>query len=960
MRFRAIWLLALPLCASASAQQNQDYLGARAVLSQMQRAPGEADPKVRLAMDLEAYGSRSLIETPQWAGDEWLKLARRALELDSTDRSASNFTEVVKFLPGPEAWPLIEGSLKRDGSPQDLALILLMDVLQGNEPEVWSSVAKFEAMPHQPPDNWAQREPGSYDIESIKLSLALRYRNPDQIESALRAKCTTPETTFGMGGWREGPAIYIPDLVSLMGPDRAEKLLTYILLTAKAELTFGIQPPSGDDTRNLARRLVAKLGDQVAWPQWTLINSVDSGSTFLKFRKRFPKRTMGVSMDSFSPSSYEGAAVACLVDLFVTGQIREAREFAGSYADFLSLGWRMNGDDSVLKGTPYENQSPAFLKFLNAEALSHPDSSLPRLYWTVSSTHNDLAKNVEFLTHIRTSAKQDSAKEWARTELESEYLRRGKYQKAISVMPTQKRFGYFVSQTARLELALAVELKDPKLLARGLDDAEKALTEDFPYDDQPLIDALVQHGRGEKVEAALIERVQKAAISTGSGEPPIGQAEGEFLAQFYFNIGRYKDVVTLLENYPKWGVSDLKYLSGIGSEDETPLTIAAQALAAAGRAEEIEPAIAEDLRLNSDSDYEYDVLVRIAPARSEWVIDSLIAQFPPNPRPLIWKGLLLARKGRLEEAKTTIRKAISMDPNDLQAWYKGTRFKAYGVLADIEMALGHASQARALRSYAAATRLVREASRFEGLGMLSKACAIFKQELSILPTDFLARLQLAEDMVRLGQYSEARVQVRKALTDLPPKLYQNFGYYGLGVLTPNGVQAEAESFLRQAVAKGSKNPSVHALLGAISFSRGDRVAAVHYFEDALVLDKDCAFALVGLSNLEDLLPTERKASLHADFQRLGLDYPRYRGDETMDYAQAWRAYARVFASHPTASNEMFDLPASRRNLQVQPRTVDYSANRSGWSAPWLIHPGERLLEENVIREISSLVEQVHN
>ena len=414
------------LCSLVFGQEAQNYMGARAVLSQMRTPPkgsALADPKVLFADELVAFGDRVGTLPPQQAASEWLGFVHRAFVMGDAgpeDWRNSHFADVLKVLPSPNSWPLIEQALQRgDEKPRarSLSLLLLMDVLRSNHQAAWARLKAIEAEP--------QIGNATYYLNPIKLDLAIRSQDADALESVLRREADSLKeaTRYSRGG---SPSIAIPDLVPLLGADRAAKLLTYILFTAKAELSFEY----GGDARStgeLARKITIREASRVAWPQWTLASSPDAGTLFLTFRKRFPKAKMGIATsEPASWSTYQGAAVHCLANLFVAGRLKEAREFAASYADVLSFGWLGPGEETLSNRLRQTAKMGSFLSFLGELVLQHPDSSLPSLYMSLASANQDPAGFERFLKRFIASATQSYRKENARTELQSLYLGQGR------------------------------------------------------------------------------------------------------------------------------------------------------------------------------------------------------------------------------------------------------------------------------------------------------------------------------------------------------------------------------------------------------------------------------------------------------------------------------------------------------------------------------------------------------
>jgi len=101
-------------------------------------------------------------------------------------------------------------------------------------------------------------------LNQLALDLAIRRRNADEIQSALKAQSDQLNEISSTD--RSGGSIDIPDLVSLVGEVRAKKILTSILLTTKAEMSFRMEENESKETADLARKVMLRNVDRVAWP----------------------------------------------------------------------------------------------------------------------------------------------------------------------------------------------------------------------------------------------------------------------------------------------------------------------------------------------------------------------------------------------------------------------------------------------------------------------------------------------------------------------------------------------------------------------------------------------------------------------------------------------------------------------------------------------------------------------
>jgi hypothetical protein len=215
-------------------------------------------------------------------------------------------------------------------------------------------------------------------------------------------------------------------------------------------------------------------------------------------------------------------------------------------------------------------------------------------------------------------------------------------------------------------LLIATKLNRPDLAASCLNTAERSLPGDIlPYNER-LTQMLISHGRGPRVEAHLIKLLQSAMSGKQFISPPQGGQIAVALVKLYFGLGRYKDVVTLLERFPGWDAPDLRGLASPGDDEPSDLMIAAKSLGQVGRTEEARRILRYDIDLHPSNDHEYSLLLDLDPINAAITISRLKEEFPLEPRPFIWSAVRLMRVGQFVAAESEVRHAISMDPDDLE------------------------------------------------------------------------------------------------------------------------------------------------------------------------------------------------------------------------------------------------------------------------------------------------------
>ena len=543
----------------AGGQAQSDYLGPHSVLMRMRTPPsGSAmfDPRIIFCNDLEEFADKAAKLSPDQAAHAWLALVRRASELDGKARTRGSrlALETLKVLPSPDSWPLISQNLAEAGSSKRAdTLRLLFDVLQGNDS---SARDRLKTYPKDDP---------------IRLPLAIRMRDADAIEEAVKVAADAirlkPPATM-----RSGPTMELPNLVPLLGPERAERVISYVLFTAKAELVgprwSWRDRGSDQSTRNLARKIAIAHVDRLAWPQWTLATGPEGGDSFLRMKRRFPKVDIGSS--NGIGSSMQGAAVSCLTNLYAAGQVERARAFAVANRESLYSGWPSMSAPSLVDRLQRSGKLHGFLSLLDELSRRYPDSALPHLYLHLAQENQALPATESFLRHLAASARDDFSNQNALVNLRRTLLQEGKLAEAAKVFLREKKDESEYDSSSRISLLLALgkELNRPDLTRRGRA-LERAAFQANPGNAD--IEPSVKPGQGPQIEKALIAALRGAVTRRGQSSPPEGQSAALALANFYFKIGRYQDVVTLFERFPGWQSPDIQFIEQFESDNVVTL-----------------------------------------------------------------------------------------------------------------------------------------------------------------------------------------------------------------------------------------------------------------------------------------------------------------------------------------------------------------------------------------------------
>ena len=302
-----------------------DFQGAAAVLKEVSnKTTGSptntpTSERDRLLADLKSAHTASPDVAPQDAAEHWLSLVDRYFVLaskpiDPTDSEVImqplQFQAVVATLPSPNAWNALATAV--ESRPQgkgamavrELCLRLLVHMLTNNQKAQRDDLTAFESILTKSKD--ASLAQLSYQIPSFAETLDNASDDPDRLVKSFERQIDqmSREATAqalqsadsDIEAERYTPTLEVPDLVTLVGKERAEKLIRRALV-APVQLSIGV----GDDTRALTQRLALEMIDQLKLAQWPLVCSLDAGPLYEALEKKFaePKESV-VATDSDS------------------------------------------------------------------------------------------------------------------------------------------------------------------------------------------------------------------------------------------------------------------------------------------------------------------------------------------------------------------------------------------------------------------------------------------------------------------------------------------------------------------------------------------------------------------------------------------------------------------------------------------------------------------------------------
>jgi hypothetical protein len=346
----------------------------------------------KIRRDLVDFVARAPQLAPTDAARQWLGLFDRAMRLNQPPvlnnrdsyydrRTPRLFADVVVALPPPAAWndlaqqvaarPTLAKSSVSESSLHILAALLVNDRKLATEQfkvlQATMAVGESPA-PSIRSDN---------SLSPLAAFLGVNADDPEALLADLDRQISEARESDNYT-----PTIDVPDLVTLIGKEKATELLTRAIGSAGE-----VKVATGDDTRRLAQVLALKSVDSLKVPQWSLVD-VNTVALFEAMHKRFPKGRpgqkgvaafLGLSGnsgedDAYRLQTYHQAQFYYMLGLIANNRTADAITVARELAK-LGDGYAQNID--ALSVMTAQGHGPAVRKFLHD--LLAEDPNLP--YW---------------------------------------------------------------------------------------------------------------------------------------------------------------------------------------------------------------------------------------------------------------------------------------------------------------------------------------------------------------------------------------------------------------------------------------------------------------------------------------------------------------------------------------------------------------------------------------------------
>jgi tetratricopeptide (TPR) repeat protein len=949
----------------------QDYVGASAVLQQVQERGAKSTPQTndmqsRLRNDLKAFRQNVTNLSPADAAKSWLEFVDLAAKLQQMQQmGGQNFNSFVQpiqgedllaALPPPGAWNELAKAIaarppaKEDGEMRELGLRLLAATLMGNVQARNLEMTNLEAKASEA-DAQASQIYREYLVQ-FGQTMQEDSDDPNAILNSLERQLDAAT--------RGNPVrLMVPNLVSQVGTEKADAFLRKALLTPNVSLEFG----TPNQTSRLAQKLALELIDQLKMPQWGLVNSLDAVPLYEAMDKRFGTQASssvlpGLStVFDMSQSDFNGDLKSAAQIYYMLGLISEGRtqdavavakkckasqdyQFDNAFQAMDQAGYANELDDFLYELLSQNPTLPFWGEYVQFSAKA---GKTERMLALVQSTLNrgDLSENkkvqlrqIYFMALLAADNVDEGVQE----------LRR--FIASSAPLPQTLQQNYNPGQLGALLARIGLLMTNQDWVDQGIIAATNWLATPAQQNspDNQVIASLVQTlwelKRGPEAEAILTDALANATHPGNSqndyswnGETPARQILS-MLTVLYYKAGRYEDVLYLLQNSPDWGAKDLSDLFDddpwddqysvmslhTGSSSLPIPYVAAVALKAKGRTEEARRIT--DVLLNQEPalDRGYELLIAFDGTNAIPCLDELFSWDQFQTRPLIWKAYLLEQEGQWEEAEKAVRQAIVIDPSDSESG-RGDRMRAYAELADIREARGDQKEADFYRQIVQAIRVSEDADQYYEAGLLKRAIAMYEEGLDHFSDAYCIQSRLAIQLAALGKTAEAAEHYRRAY-ELMPDSFGRVESHCFGcerVFEGQQAQSIAEKVFTQLVAERPNKPQVYYLLGYLQSEEDRNNEAWTNFSTAVRLDPDYLNAWVKMQDVSREILVSPEERNRIAFNILRLDpLQRHSGANfsgVSDLPGLWDAVAVAVALQPKPASNLLPLPASQIALE---------------------------------------------
>lgn len=1008
---RSVFMAMLVVTSSVGAAtggQPDGLLGAGEALKRLQApavaaVPGTDDVE-RLLADLQRLdadpGSRDAAAVA-WVSlfERWLKLAAKVDtnnpdHFDKVVQRPLSVHSLLARLPPPETWPKLEQRLRKvkAAGAAGAGLDLLGAVLAGG------SVPKAMERARTRLTQLPSQERRARELKLKEIEVLVASSNDTSLVKVferdldLRAAAATRSR------------LEVPDLVTLVGPERASALLGRALTLPATSISV----PVGDDTRTLAQDLLLQRIGQLRVPHWGLVRLPKAKAVYEALTTQFPEASKNTQspeealagmrdegdIDMDYGGLYRGAEerteaqLHYLVALIAANESAKAEQLAAK----LSEGNQLARAGSAMRDLRQAGYSAQMYGFFKTVLERNPTLGAWPTFFELAAENG---KTEEAIAVVDKALSNPALPAGARRELQrqrvnalvaADHVDSAAAEIDRLLKASENQGDTIVEFRAGLALTLLEVgrlLDRPKDLERGWAVLKAALALPWPQQNRgqheirmKTVAALRHANRLADAEglllAALAESQQASEaqmMSAFAMASPELQSQLVELVGIYAQAERWPDVLRLVDGMPLWGVGDVAPIADRADSRKTPLAYMVARALVAQRDNRARPLLEAVISTNGGFDPAYQAYVEVLGEGAIAFLEDVQRRDRFEERPLIWKAVALVRAGKAGEAEAAARQAISIDPSDGEQG-AGHRMRAYAILADALEQRGGLESAQSYRGAIDAIRIAERADTLRIGGLHRRAITLYQEALTKFSDAYCIQSRLAVELAHAGRSQEAEQHYRRAY-ELMPDSFGRVESHCFGcekVFETATAQGVAEKVFQGFLRTTPQKPQVHYLMGYLRYEQGRYAEAVQFFRAAVAIDPNYLSAWKKLAESGRRIHLDRKERDLIALKILALDpQQRHSSPDLMrvaDLSALWSAVHAARALTPQGPSALYPLPAAAarrdealaRLPEPMRRTAALYDNFTGAAGRRTEAPSVVVANTAIIRQIGQLID----
>ncbi len=798
----------------------------------------------------------------------WLNLYERMWQIpraiptkDGTLKKDRRLNALITALPNPDHW---KGLLKKtkgrkkDQTVPQYILMYITSFLNGKEKAMGAALEDMASGLETLPE--IQRTQSRTTIEGLTDQLrTISGSTQERLDHFYSTLSKNPDYV---------ELVKIIDLVAIAGEEKAASVLEDVLIRSNKS----IQIDKGSATLSLAKAFALEHINDLKRAQWNLAHNVDALGLYEALDQRFPvdksadgTKTVAKISGHYAYDDTLDRTIAkayYMIGLIIAGQQERAKEVARDLGLTSEAAIHYQAT-LALRKAGYTREIYQFLTELLKE---EPLSNMWEYYIPIAVEAGESASTIERLKealsneNIGLDVKMKLTKFLYKAHLSlDQYDEAQKLIRSVSLDvklmdSSDKQYAYLnlAARLAATEVHAGRLMNNKKWVDHGLKMYRRCL-ERRPSGEDARRDRyfsylilgklMMQSGKTKKAEKVIgqfvLDQLEQDPELTGSNDRWNLHEAGVTLLRLYHKEGRFDDILTFIDQYPYFTITDARNFINDGKSKKTNIAfIIANAFYQKGDKDTAVKIAKEILLFKKGHDPSYELITNVLEAQEALAfLDLQYKRDQFEERPLIFKAEIYLKQRRLNQAFSTIEQAIAIDPSDGEQG-KDRRMRAYKVYGAIMAAMGNQKKSEFFKQVVTAIRASERADEYYANGMITRALEIYRESLNTFEDAYCIQSRLAIRLEGVGRYKEAQEHFIKAYTLMPDSFGRRESHcFGCELVFSNKRrQSIAQDVFSNLLQKDPDNPKIHYLMGYLRMEEGNVREARGLFKKATELD----------------------------------------------------------------------------------------------------------------------------